>query len=242
VTNRARHGRFPWSAPNAARRPSARLAEVDYRCTGGLICPAQRVERLRHFVSRHALDIEGLGITHIESFFHDKLLQTPADIFRLTKEELLKRERWAEISASNLIAAIDDKRTPPLDRFLFALGIRHVGAVTARDLARHYSSMDAFLAMIADRDRGAGGDGAGGRRNRREIRRAAGQGAGGDHRHRTGRARSRTGADRFLRRAAQQGSGRRSARPGSGPAGRIRDQGVAGRRARRWCSPASSRR
>jgi DNA ligase (NAD+) len=125
------------------------LGEVDYRCTGGLICPAQRVERLRHFVSRHALDIEGLGITHIESFFQDELLQTPADIFRLTKEELLKRERWAEVSAGNLIAAIKDKRTPPLDRFLFALGIRHVGAVTARDLARRYSSMEAFRAMIA---------------------------------------------------------------------------------------------
>jgi DNA ligase (NAD+) len=140
---------FPLVCPECGSAAERELAEVDYRCTGGLICPAQRVERLRHFVSRHALDIEGLGITHIESFFHDKLLQTPADIFRLTKEELLKRERWAEISASNLIAAIDDKRTPPLDRFLFALGIRHVGAVTARDLARHYSSMDAFLAMIA---------------------------------------------------------------------------------------------
>jgi DNA ligase (NAD+) len=140
---------FPLVCPECGSAAERELAEVDYRCTGGLICPAQRVERLRHFVSRHALDIEGLGITHIESFFHDKLLQTPADIFRLTKEELLKRERWAEISASNLIAAINDKRTPPLDRFLFALGIRHVGAVTARDLARHYVSMEAFLAMIA---------------------------------------------------------------------------------------------
>jgi DNA ligase (NAD+) len=103
---------FPLVCPECGSAAERELAEVDYRCTGGLICPAQRVERLRHFVSRHALDIEGLGITHIESFFHDKLLQTPADIFRLTKEELLKRERWAEISASNLIAAIDDKRTP----------------------------------------------------------------------------------------------------------------------------------
>src|SRR3546814_10069367 len=74
--------------------------EVDIRCTGGLICPAQRVERLRHFVSRHALDIEGLGIVHIESFFRDGLLQSPADIFKLTKDQLLNRERWAEISAA----------------------------------------------------------------------------------------------------------------------------------------------
>jgi DNA ligase (NAD+) len=122
--------------------------EVDVRCTGGLVCPAQRVERLRHFVSRHALDIEGLGITNIESFFRDGLLQSPADIFRLTKDQLLARERWAEISAVNLIAAIDAKRRPPLDRFLFALGIRHVGEVTARDLARRYRSWDALETMI----------------------------------------------------------------------------------------------
>jgi len=122
--------------------------EVDVRCTGGLVCPVQRVERLRHFVSRHALDIEGLGITHIENFFRDRLLQSPADIFRLTKETLLARERWAEISAANLIAAIDARREPPLDRFLYALGIRHVGEVTARDLARRYRSWDNFRAMI----------------------------------------------------------------------------------------------
>jgi DNA ligase (NAD+) len=139
---------FPATCPECGSAADRELGEVDFRCTGGLICPAQRVERLRHFVSRHALDIEGLGITSIESFFHDKLLETPADIFRLSKEQLLKRERWAEVSATNLIRAIDDKRTPPLDRFLFALGIRHVGEVTARDLARRYGSMETFLAMI----------------------------------------------------------------------------------------------
>jgi DNA ligase (NAD+) len=122
--------------------------EVDWRCTGGLICPAQRVERLRHFVSRHALDIEGLGLVHIESFFRDGLVKEPADIFRITKEQLLARERWAEISAANLIAAIDARRQAPLDRFLFALGIRHVGEVTARDLARRYRSWADFRAMI----------------------------------------------------------------------------------------------
>ena len=122
--------------------------EVDWRCSGGLICPAQRVERLRHFVSRHALDIEGLGITTIESFFRDALVQSPADIFRLTIDDLLVRERWAEVSARNLIAAIDAKRAPPLDRFLFALGIRHVGEVTARDLARRWSDWAALVAMI----------------------------------------------------------------------------------------------
>jgi DNA ligase (NAD+) len=139
---------FPTVCPECGSDAVREEGEVDVRCTGGLICPVQRVERLRHFVSRHALDIEGLGITHIESFFRDGLLQSPADIFRLTKEDLLSRERWAEISAANLIAAIDAKRTPPLDRFLFALGIRHVGEVTARDLARRYRSWESLRAMI----------------------------------------------------------------------------------------------
>ncbi len=139
---------FPTECPECGSEAVREEGEVDVRCTGGLICPAQRVERLRHFVSRHALDIERLGITHIESFFRDGLLQSPADIFKLTREKLLSRERWAEISAQNLIAAIDSKRNPPLDRFLYALGIRHVGEVTARDLARRYRSWDSFSAMI----------------------------------------------------------------------------------------------
>ena len=139
---------FPRACPECGSDAVREEGEVDVRCTGGLICPAQRVERLRHFVSRHALDIEGLGITNIESFFRDGLLQSPADIFTLTKEQLLSRERWAEISAQNLIDAIDAKRNPPLDRFLYALGIRHVGEVTARDLARRYRSWDGLVAMI----------------------------------------------------------------------------------------------
>ncbi|WP_213981288.1 NAD-dependent DNA ligase LigA [Sphingomonas sp. dw_22] len=139
---------FPHICPECQSTADRGPDEVDYRCTGGLICPAQRVERLRHFVSRHALDIEGLGLTHIESFFHDGLVKTPADIFRITRDDLLARERWAELSAANLIAAIDARRNPSLDRFLFALGIRHVGEVTARDLARRYRSWAAFHAMI----------------------------------------------------------------------------------------------
>jgi DNA ligase (NAD+) len=139
---------FPNRCPQCGSEAVREEGEVDVRCTGGLICPAQRVERLRHFVSRHALDIEGLGITNIESFFRDGLVQSPADIFRLTKSQLLARERWAEVSAQNLIDAIDAKRRPPLDRFLFALGIRHVGEVTARDLARRYRSWARFEDMI----------------------------------------------------------------------------------------------
>ncbi|HEY0414603.1 MAG TPA: NAD-dependent DNA ligase LigA [Allosphingosinicella sp.] len=139
---------FPDHCPECDSEAVREEGEVDIRCTGGLICPAQRVERLRHFVSRHALDIEGLGIVHIESFFRDGILQSPADIFRLTKDRLLARERWAEVSAANLVAAIDARRRPPLDRFLFALGIRHVGEVTARDLARRYRSWGALRAMV----------------------------------------------------------------------------------------------
>ncbi|KTT70956.1 NAD-dependent DNA ligase LigA [Sphingomonas endophytica] len=139
---------FPLICPECGSEAIREPGEVDWRCSGGLVCPAQRVERLRHFASRHALDIDGLGITSIESFFHDGLIDRPADIFRLTIDQLLARDRWAEVSARNLIAAIDARRTPPLDRFLFALGIRHVGEITARDLARRWKSWDAFRAMI----------------------------------------------------------------------------------------------
>jgi len=121
---------------------------VDVRCTGGLICPAQRVERLRHFVSRNAMDIEGLGGTHVESFFADGLISSPADIYLLTSDKLIGREGWGEISANKLIEAIERSRTRSLDRFLFALGIRHVGQVTARDLARRYHTLENLRAVI----------------------------------------------------------------------------------------------
>ena len=139
---------FPTHCPECGSEAVREPGEVDWRCSGGLVCPAQQVERLRHFASRHALDIEGLGITNIENFFADKLIARPADIFRLTEADLLARERWAEVSARNLIAAIDAKRAPPLDRFLFALGIRHIGEVTARDLARRWTSWSAFREMV----------------------------------------------------------------------------------------------
>jgi DNA ligase (NAD+) len=135
---------FPTNCPECGSEAVREADEVVRRCTGGLICPAQRFERLRHFVSRHALDIEGLGATHIEAFIRDGLIQSPADIFRIKVEDLLKRERWAEVSARNLVKAIEAKRRPPLDRLLFGLGIRHVGQVTARDLARHFGTMDSL--------------------------------------------------------------------------------------------------
>ncbi|HET9427740.1 MAG TPA: NAD-dependent DNA ligase LigA [Allosphingosinicella sp.] len=148
---------FPETCPECGSEAVRENDEVDVRCTGGLICPAQRVERLRHFASRGALDIEGLGGTHIEAFFRDGLIQSPADIFRIRVEDLLKRERWAEISAKNLVAAIDAKRQPPLDRLLFALGIRHVGQVTARDLAKCFGTLEALrdTALRAAQDEAA---------------------------------------------------------------------------------------
>ena len=140
--------RFWTSCPACGSALDRDAGEVDYRCTGGLICPAQRVERLRHFVSRQALDIDGLGLQQIEDFFGEGLISSPADIFRLTEDQLRARKKDGRIWAANLVAAINARRTPPLDRFLFALGIRHVGQVTARDLARRYQSWTGFRDMI----------------------------------------------------------------------------------------------
>jgi DNA ligase (NAD+) len=118
--------------------------EVDVRCTGGLICPAQRIERLKHFVSRGALDIEGLGEKTIVELVELDWLHSPADIFRLRehRSELLTREGWKEKSVDNLFAAIEAKREPEPARFLFGLGIRHVGIVTAKDLLRCFGTVE----------------------------------------------------------------------------------------------------
>ncbi len=123
--------------------------EAVRRCTGGLICPAQAVERLKHFVSRDAFDIEGLGAKHIVAFWEDGLIKEPADIFGLTSEMLADREGWGEQSAANLIAAIADRRQIGLDRFIYALGIRQVGQATARLLARSYLTLEAWRAAMA---------------------------------------------------------------------------------------------
>jgi DNA ligase (NAD+) len=111
------------------------------RCTGGLICAAQAVERLKHFVARDCFDIEGLGSKHIQAFWEDGLIRSPADIFRLKAEAIAGREGWGETSANNLIRAIDARRRISLDRFINALGIPQVGQATARLLARHYRSL-----------------------------------------------------------------------------------------------------
>ena len=135
---------FPDHCPECASEAVAADGEVDVRCTGGLICPAQRIERLKHFVSRAALDIEGLGEKTIVEFFELGWLHSPADIFRLKshRDELLTREGWKEKSVDNLLAAIEAKRAPDPARFLFGLGIRHVGAVTAKDLVKAFGTVE----------------------------------------------------------------------------------------------------
>ncbi len=134
---------FPDHCPECGSEAVAEEGEVDVRCSGGLVCPAQRVERLRHFVSRVALDIEGLGEKTIVEFFELGWLESPADIFRLkTKRfEILKREGWQDKSVDNLLAAIEAKRAPDAAKLLFGLGIRHVGVVTARDLMKNFTSL-----------------------------------------------------------------------------------------------------
>ncbi len=112
-----------------------------WRCSAGLICPAQAVERLKHFVARDCFDIEGLGDKHITEFWEDGLIRQPGDIFRLKAETIAEREGWGEVSAQKLIAAIDERRRIALDRFINALGIPQVGQATARLLARHYRSL-----------------------------------------------------------------------------------------------------
>jgi DNA ligase (NAD+) len=149
---RAPYG-FPDHCPACGAEAVAEEGEVDVRCTGGLICPAQRIERLRHFVSRAAMDIDGLGEKTIEEFFALGWLERgPADIFRLKahRRELLTREGWKEKSVDNLLAAIEDRRQPDAARLLFGLGIRHVGAVTARDLLKRLVTLPA-LRDVAER-------------------------------------------------------------------------------------------
>ncbi|UAK26436.1 NAD-dependent DNA ligase LigA [Sphingomonas nostoxanthinifaciens] len=140
---------FPDHCPVCGSEAVREEGEVDVRCTGGLVCAAQRFERLRHFVSRGALDIEGLGEKSIEEFITLGWIREPADIFRLGahRDDLLGREGWKEKSVDNLLAAIEAKRAPDAARLLFGLGIRHVGIVTARDLLKRYTTLDAIRAL-----------------------------------------------------------------------------------------------
>ena len=154
--------RFPDVCPacgsHAVRELDEKTGKTDAvrRCTGGLICPAQRVERLKHFVSRTAFDIDGLGDKSVQAFYDEGLIKTPPDIFMLKDRDaasdtkLKDKEGWGTQSARKLFNAIDARREIPLDRFIYALGIRHVGETTAKVLARAYGDIAAFKsAMVA---------------------------------------------------------------------------------------------
>ena len=149
---------FPTSCPECQSDAAREEGDAVRRCTGGLICPAQAVEKLKHFVSRAAFDIEGLGAKQVEAFYHDDQLSVtePADIFTLRERDgraltkLKNREGWGEKSAANLFDAIDEKRRISLNRVIFALGLRHVGESASNLLANHYTSWQAFESAMID--------------------------------------------------------------------------------------------
>jgi DNA ligase (NAD+) len=148
--------RFPARCPECGSAAVREEDEVATRCTGGLVCPAQAVERLIHFVSRLAFDIEGMGDKIIRELRDEKIIKTPADIFRLEKHAdwLKEREGWGELSVRNLLNAIEARREIGLDRFIYSLGIRQVGQATAKKLAQHYESLPRLLnAMKEAQDR-----------------------------------------------------------------------------------------
>ena len=154
---------FPQVCPACGSHAVREEGEAVRRCTGALICPAQTVERLKHFVSRNAFDIEGLGEKQVQEFFQSGLIMSPVDIFTLQKSDarstsrLMQREGYGETSVRNLFAAIDARRSIELHRLIYALGIRHVGEGNAKLLARHYGTIDAFReAMLAAAKHGTG--------------------------------------------------------------------------------------
>jgi DNA ligase (NAD+) len=152
----ARPYAFPQTCPECGSVAIREPGDAVHRCTGGLICPAQAVEKLKHFVSRGAFDIEGLGAKQIEMFFADDLLpiREPADIFTLAARDqanlskLANRDGFGERSAKKLFAAIEDRRKIPLAKLLFALGIRHLGETSSAMIATHYETWPAFEAAM----------------------------------------------------------------------------------------------
>ncbi|MGJ0534715.1 NAD-dependent DNA ligase LigA [Methylocystis sp.] len=166
VTEKRPHGAKPYQFPHVCPRcGSAALREIDAktgeadvvrRCTGSLVCPAQAIERLKHFASRNAMDIEGLGDKQIEFFYDEGLIKTASDIFALSEREaqmsprLAEREGYGETSVRNLFAAIEARRSVPINRFIFALGMRHVGETNARRLARHFGDFESLRETARD--------------------------------------------------------------------------------------------
>jgi DNA ligase (NAD+) len=158
--------KFPDKCPvcgsHAVREVNPRTGKEDAvrRCTGGLVCPAQAVERIRHFVARDAFDIEGFGEKQVEEFFADGTIMEPADIFTLgardkrASKKLAEREGYGDVSVKNLFDAIEQRRKIPLNRLIYSLGIRHVGETNAKLLARHYGSMEVLLKGVTAAGKG----------------------------------------------------------------------------------------
>jgi len=142
----AREFVMPAKCPECGSRVVRLPDEAIARCSGGLVCPAQRKQALLHFASRRAMDIEGLGDKLVDQLVDAGIVHTPADLYKLGIAALAELERMADKSAANVIAAIDKSRKTVLARVIYALGIRHVGEATAKDLARHFGSMDALIA------------------------------------------------------------------------------------------------
>ena len=147
---------FPTACPECGSDAIREPGDAVRRCTGGLICPAQAVEKLIHFVSRKAFDIDGLGAKQVEQFYHDGWIAEPADIFTLKErygsgvQQLKNREGWGPKSAENLFQAIEDRREIPMARLIFALGIRHVGEAASNLIALHYGDWQSFEAAMAE--------------------------------------------------------------------------------------------
>jgi DNA ligase (NAD+) len=140
--HRQLHGKCPVCGSAIVREEG----EADWRCTGGLFCPAQRIQALLHFASRRAMDIEGLGDKLVEQLVGQQLVHTPADVYRLKLPELTNLERMGEKSAQNLLEAISHSKQTTLARFVYALGIRNAGEATAKDLARHFGKLENLMA------------------------------------------------------------------------------------------------
>lgn len=141
---------LPERCPDCGSHVKREEGEAVARCTGGLFCKAQRAEALKHFVSRRAMDIEGLGAKLIEQFVEEDRVKNPSDVFGLTKEELAERERMGEKSAENLVGAIEASKSTSLSRFLYALGIREVGEATAQSLAAYFGNLSAVISAEAE--------------------------------------------------------------------------------------------
>jgi DNA ligase (NAD+) len=145
--------RCPEICPECGSHVELPPDEAVARCTGGLVCPAQRKQALKHYASRRAMDIEGLGEKVVDQLVEAGLVHSPADLYTLSVPQLAALDRFAEKSAENLVAAIRQSCAAKLERLIYALGIRNVGEQTAKDLARHFGSLEALMSADMERQK-----------------------------------------------------------------------------------------